>query len=56
MGSCCIIQGTQPGAQRWPRWVGWWGAGKGGREALEEGDICIPMDDSHCYMAETNTL
>ena len=27
----------------------------GGREAQEEGDICILMADSCLYMAETNT-
>ena len=27
----------------------------GGREAQEEGDICILMTDSPCCMAETNT-
>ena len=28
----------------------------GGREAQEEGDICILMADSHCCTAETNTI
>ena len=33
---------------------GWDGVG-GGREVQKGGDICIPMADSCCYMAETNT-
>ena len=28
----------------------------GGREAEEGGDMCIPMADSCCCMAETNTV
>ena len=28
---------------------------EGGREAQEGGDICIPMIDSCCFIAETNT-
>ena len=34
---------------------GWDGVG-GGREVQEGGDICIPMADSCCYMAETNIV
>ena len=33
---------------------GWVGEG-GGKEAQEEGDVCIPMADSCCCMAETIT-
>ena len=33
----------------------WDGVGSG-REDQGEGDICIPMADSCCYIAETNTL
>ena len=28
-------------------------AGGDGREATEEGDVCVIMADLHCYMAET---
>ena len=28
----------------------------GGREVLEGGDTCIPMADSRCCMAGTNTI
>ena len=28
----------------------------GGKEVEEGGDICIPVSDSCCYMAETNTI
>ena len=34
---------------------GWGGVG-GGREIQEGGDVCIPMTDSCCCMAETNTI
>ena len=34
---------------------GWVGVG-GGKEVQEGGDICIPMADSCCYMAEINTI
>ena len=34
---------------------GWDGVG-GRREVLEGGDICIPMADSRCCMAGTNTI
>jgi len=30
--------------------------GGGGREVQEGGDVRIPMADSHCCMAETNTV
>ena len=33
---------------------GW--EGGDGREVQEEGDICIPMADSCCWMAETSTV
>ena len=33
----------------------WDGMG-GDREGQEGGDICIPMANSCCYMAETNTV
>ena len=52
MGSCCITQGTQPGALWQHR--GWNGVG-GGKEVQEGGDIYILMPDSCWYMAETNT-
>ena len=53
LGICCVTQGTQPRAMWQPRGVGW---GGGGREALEGGDICVPMADSCWYMAETTTI
>ena len=34
---------------------GWGGVGGSG-EVQEGGDICILMDNSHCCMAEANTL
>ena len=34
---------------------GWGGVGGSG-EVQEGGDICILMDNSHCRMAEANTL
>ena len=34
---------------------GWEGVG-GRREVQERRDICIPVSDSCCYMAETNTI
>ena len=34
---------------------GWEGVA-GGREVQDGGDICIPMADSCCCMAETNTI
>ena len=33
----------------------WDGVGSG-REVQEEGDICIPVSDSCCYMPEANTI
>ena len=33
-----------------------WGGGEGGREVQEGKGICICIADSHCYMAETNTI
>ena len=30
--------------------------GMGGKEAQEGGDICIPIADSYCCTAESNTL
>ena len=33
-----------------------WGGEGGRRKVQEEGDVCIPMADSCCYMAETNTV
>ena len=53
MGICCVTQGAQTGALWQPRGVRW---GRGGREVLEGGDICIPMADSCWCMAETNTI
>ena len=47
-----MMQGVHSGALWQPRGVG---AGEGGREAQEGGDICILMADSCCYMVETNT-
>ena len=35
---------------------GWGGVGWGGREVEEGGDICTPVADSCCCMAETNTM
>ena len=35
MGSCCITQGTQPGALWQPRGVGWSGRGEGGSRGRE---------------------
>lgn len=52
MGSCCITQGTQPGALGQHR--GWNGVG-GGKEGQEEEDICISMADCW-YIAETNIM
>ena len=52
MGSCHIMQGSQPSALRQSRGVGWV---RGGREAQEGGDMCILMADSHSCTAETNT-
>ena len=34
---------------------GWGGVGGSG-EVQEGGDICILMDNSHCRMAEANTI
>ena len=52
MGSCCIAQGAQLGAQWWFRGVGQWG----GWEAGSKGDdICIVIPDSHGCTTETNT-
>ena len=34
---------------------GWDGVG-GGREVQEGGDICVPMADPRCCVAETNTI
>ena len=51
MGNCCVTQETQPATLWWPKEVGW---GEG-REAQEEGNICIIMADSHCWLSETNT-
>ena len=47
---CCMTQGTQTEALYQPRGVG------DGREAQEGGDICMPMADPCCYMAETRIL
>ena len=33
-----------------------WGAEEGGREVKKGGDLCIPMADSCCCKAETNTV
>ena len=52
MGSCCMMQGSQPSALPQSRGVGW---ARGGREAQEGGDTCILMADSHRCTAETNT-
>ena len=52
MGTCSKAQEAQLGALWWPRWVGWGGSG---REAQEEGDICICTADSLCCTVETNT-
>ena len=43
----------KPCAHWQPR--GWEGVGRGGREVQDGGDICIPVADSCCCMAETNT-
>ena len=34
---------------------GWEGDGRAGMEAMEGGDVCTIMSNSHCCMAETNT-
>ena len=34
---------------------GWEGDGRAGMEAMEGGDVCTIMSDSHCCMAENNT-
>ena len=34
---------------------GWDGMG-GGRGDQEGGDMCVPVADSCCFMAETNTI
>ena len=52
MGICCMTQGTPTGAPYQPRCDG-----EGdGREVQEGGDVCIPMADSCCCMAEANTI
>ena len=51
MGTHCMIQGAQTSALSQPRGVGW-----GRKERQEEGDICIPMADSCCCMAESNII
>ena len=33
-----------------------WDGAEGGKEVQEGGDICILISDSHCCMAEINTL
>ena len=33
-----------------------WDGEDGGREGQEGGDICIPMSDSCCCLAEANTV
>ena len=43
MGICCMTQGTQTGALRQPRGVGWVG---GGRDVQEGEDMCISVSDS----------
>ena len=53
VGICCVTQGAQTGALWQPRGVGWGGRG---REVQERGDICTPMADSSCCMAETSTI
>ena len=53
MGICCVIQGAQARARCQPRGVG--GVGDW-REVQEEGDICIPVTDSCCCMAEANPI
>ena len=52
MESCYVAQGTQPGALRPPRGVGW---GGGCSEAHEGEDVCIFMAHSHCCTAENTT-
>ena len=36
-------------------WRGW-DEVEGGREVQEGGDVCMPMADSCCCVAETNTV
>ena len=52
MGSCYIAQGTQ--SVLCDNLDGWDGIG-GGREFQEGEDMYIPMIDSCCCMAESNT-
>ena len=33
-----------------------WDGVEDGGDVQEGGDMCILMADSHCYMAETNTI
>ena len=47
----CMIQGAQTGALWQPGGVGW-----GRKEGQEGGDICIPMADSCCCMAQSNII
>ena len=49
MGSCCIAQGTQPGALWWPRRVGMRGAGRE-RQAQEGG--CCSVAQSHLTLCD----
>ena len=51
MGIHCMSRGAQTGVLWPPRGVGW-----GRKEGQEGGDICTPMADSCCYMAESNII
>ena len=51
MEICCMTQGAQAGALQQPRWVA-----KAGREVQERGDICTPMANSYCCMAEIKPI
>ena len=54
MGSSSIAQGDQLCALRCLRGVGY-GGWEGGSRGKRYGNICIPIAESLCYIAETNT-
>ena len=53
MENCCLTQGAQHGTLWQQGGVGQVGCGK---ESPEGGDMCILMAESHCCMAEANTI
>ena len=50
MGICCMTQGTQSRANSLEGWR--WAGGR--REVQEGEDICMPMGNLCCCMAEKN--